>query len=229
MRTEIMKELAIDPKKHRLIAVVGAGGKTTLIYSLAKELSDKGYRVAVMTTTHMFKKGRFGFEPLGERYEGEKVVGFSPEIPQKFLEEYDVVLVEADGSKHMSLKVPADHEPVLPEGAELVIGVAGAAAVGKTFSEACQRAELACVRLTEERADSEMPPCSIEDVITAEHVMKIVTGTLGQKKGVACEYRYLINLTGEQTEEVEDELRKYAKQYKEYGAMLALNVVKDWR
>lgn len=213
MNEKLGNVLQIEPKRHRLIAVVGAGGKTTLIYTLARELSEQGFKVAVTTTTHMYREGRFGFTPLGTEYEGEKIVGFAPELPRKLLEEYDVVLVEADGSKHLPLKVPAEQEPVLPEGADLVIGVAGAQAVGRTFREACHRASLACRKLE---------VCS-EEKITPEQLLKIVTGEIGQKKNVACEYRYVINLLGCPSETVERELQKCMEQYEETGVMLMLD------
>ena len=212
-KSSLQRKLQIKQHTHRLITVVGAGGKTTLIYSLALEFAEQGLKAAVTTTTHMFREGRFGFTPIGAGYEGEKIVGLSPEMPRKLLEVYDVVLVEADGSKHLPLKVPAEHEPVLPEGADLVIGVAGAAAVGQTFREACHRAELACVSLG----------CEAEERITEEHLMRILTGAFGQKKGVACEYRYVINLWNCPSEKVEQELGECMKRYEEIGAMLSLD------
>ena len=38
--------LGIVPEKHHVISLVGAGGKTTLIFTLAKELKEAGFRVA---------------------------------------------------------------------------------------------------------------------------------------------------------------------------------------
>lgn len=43
-----------EKKKARTISVVGAGGKTTLIYRLAEELKEKGFRVLITTTTKMY-------------------------------------------------------------------------------------------------------------------------------------------------------------------------------
>ena len=43
-----------EKKKARTISVVGAGGKTTLIYRLAEELKEKGLRVLITTTTKMY-------------------------------------------------------------------------------------------------------------------------------------------------------------------------------
>ena len=118
----LISMLKIRPEKHRLIAVVGAGGKTTLMY----------------------KEGRYGFVPIGDGVSGEKLTGVSPEVPRGMLETYDVVLVEADGSHGLPLKCPASFEPVIPLETDLVIGVAGASAVGKSFREKCHRFETAC-------------------------------------------------------------------------------------
>lgn len=47
--------LQIHPTQDRVIAFVGGGGKTTLIYELARELESVGKRVIVTTTTHMMR------------------------------------------------------------------------------------------------------------------------------------------------------------------------------
>lgn len=91
---ELTGLLRIVPQKHRMITVVGAGGKTTLIYLLARELTDAGYKVAVTTTTHMQAEGRYCFRPLGIPCEDGKIKGISEEFPGELLKEYDIVLVE---------------------------------------------------------------------------------------------------------------------------------------
>ena len=141
---ELTGLLRIVPQKHRMITVVGAGGKTTLIYLLARELTDAGYKVAVTTTTHMQAEGRYGFRPLGIPCEDGKIKGISEEFPGELLKEYDIVLVEGDGSRQLPMKFPADHEPVIPAKTDMVIGVAGAGAIGRTFREACHRYHIAC-------------------------------------------------------------------------------------
>lgn len=207
MKDFITQSLNINPTIHRLIAVVGAGGKTTLIYQLARELQEQGLRVAVTTTTHMAREGMYGFTPLGNGYEGEKITGFSPEVPQKFLQEYDVVLVEADGSKRFPFKVPAEHEPVLPVGVNLVIGVAGATAIGQSFQKTCCRYEIAC----------EYFGCRPEEAVKPKHMLASLTSDFGQKKGVTCEYRYLINQGDVLSKNQLQELQKEAQKYREDG------------
>lgn len=44
---------------------------------------------------------------------------------------WDLVLVEADGSKGLPVKAPAGHEPVLPPGTGLVVGVIGLDCLGR--------------------------------------------------------------------------------------------------
>lgn len=209
--------LKISPDRHRLIGVVGAGGKTTLIYLLAKELTQKGYRVAITTTTHMQSEGRYGLVPVGIPCEEGKIKGISAEYPETLLESYDVVLVEADGSRCLPLKVPAEHEPVLPKGADLIIGVAGASAVGKTFQEACHRYERVCREL----------PCAPDEVIRPHHIVRILTSQTGQKKGVSCEYRYVMNQIDVLSKKDREEMQKEMLQCSDCGCMISLKNMEE--
>ena len=45
--------LKLDIEKYPVIAVVGGGGKTSLIYRLNEELQALGKKVIISTTTHM--------------------------------------------------------------------------------------------------------------------------------------------------------------------------------
>ena len=42
-------------EKNHVVSLVGAGGKTTLLYALAEYLRAKGWRVLVTTTTHIWQ------------------------------------------------------------------------------------------------------------------------------------------------------------------------------
>lgn len=181
-KRRLVDTLEIDVDKHRLIAAVGAGGKTTLLFELAREFREMGRRAAVTTTTHMEQKGRYGFTPIGIPCGEGKIRGVSLTAPRELLKEYDTVLVEADGSRRLPFKVPAEHEPALPEGADLVIGIAGARAVGGTFLETCCRYELAC------RYFGVKP----EDRIEYHHLVEALNSAWGQKKNVKCDYRCVI-------------------------------------
>ena len=142
-------------------AVIGSGGKTTLLRTLGEELSG---RVILCTTTHIMP---FEGMPLytgaseGElrellARERRICVGrFGPEgkltAPALSMEELsgaaDFVLVEADGSRRLPIKAHASHEPVIPPESRKVICVVGASGFGKRVEEAVHRPEIFC-RLT---------------------------------------------------------------------------------
>lgn len=195
--------LRIDPIENRVLAFVGGGGKTTLIYELAKEFESVGKRVLVTTTTHM-KEPTEAWEAahtVGIPCEEQpgKIKGASAEEYRKWKEQCDILLVEADGAKRKPLKAPAEHEPVIPRDADMVIGIAGASAIGKTIAEGCHRAELVGKLLGK----------SIDEKITEEDLVKVLKSEQGQKKQVSQEYRMVIGqadlLTEKQRRKFEEE------------------------
>ena len=97
--------------------------------------------------------------------EAPKVKALPAAVYAAACEEADVVLVEADGSKHMPLKFPNATEPVIPENTDEIIVVWGPHGLGKPAREVCHRLELVldCLGI-----DGDTP-------ITAEHVQKLVT------------------------------------------------------
>lgn len=117
-----------------VISIVGSGGKTTLMYRLAKELTHKNKQVISTTTTKIYppksaqspkliiktKIRAEDFLPLLEHYrhitiaesknqEG-KLIGIQPELIDRLNiklikpRKLDYILVEADGSRGKSLK-----------------------------------------------------------------------------------------------------------------------------
>ena len=53
MKMTLLEALAIDAEKTSTIAVVGGGGKTSLIFRLMESFVSIGKKVIVTTTTHM--------------------------------------------------------------------------------------------------------------------------------------------------------------------------------
>ena len=76
--------------------------------------------------------------PVKER----KIASLPEEIYKQACELADIVLVEADGSKHMPVKFPAAHEPVIPENVNEIQVVMGLHAIGHPFCEVSHRLEL---------------------------------------------------------------------------------------
>ena len=136
-------------------AVIGGGGKTTLISTLAEELREES-TVIVCTSTHIRIPGRYplvtgGGDELAEalRIHGAVCAGTpagggkltAPPLSfEKLAELADHVLVEADGSKGLPLKRHASHEPVIPANAGRVVLVVGADGFNKPVSSVCHRA-----------------------------------------------------------------------------------------
>ena len=111
--------LDLDIQNDPVIAVVGGGGKTSLIYRLCQELTAMDKTVVIATTTHMewekdrpFAKDGNRQQVLAclEQYKYVVAAGLDPEknkitaLPEQQLRELkdlcDVMLIEADGAKH---------------------------------------------------------------------------------------------------------------------------------
>ena len=144
--------------KH-IVSFVGAGGKSSLIDAIAKWSSSQGKKVLVTTTTHIFRP-QDEFLAMNEKQLQEiwaaghwAVIGATEEKDQQKLkmpeldwmrqamELSDLVLIEADGSKRLPCKVPADHEPVLLPESDIVVAVLGLSALGRSLKECCFRLE----------------------------------------------------------------------------------------
>ena len=130
-------------------AIIGSGGKTTLLYTLARELSQRG-SVILATSTHIFKPEDVPFTTTVGRVIGLVCVGTPCEngkvtAPKQSFEELeklaDYVLVEADGSKRLPLKAHEAHEPVVPQNAKQVICVVGASGINQPAAETVHRPE----------------------------------------------------------------------------------------
>lgn len=172
-----------------IISLVGAGGKTTLLYLMAQGFSANGKKVLVITTTHIYRPtdGRFAeteeevkilwergtYAVVGEK-EKEKLT-ILPEFRLKTLISLaDIVLIEADGAKKMPFKVPKQGEPVILPCSNVVIGILGLNALGKPLSQVCFRLEEAKKRLKKEE----------NQLITVEDFISVMDSPHGLGKGV---------------------------------------------
>lgn len=70
--------LRIDLRDHSVIAVVGGGGKTSLIHCLREELVTAGKKVMITTTTHMAYEPDSPFVRVGK---GEEAL--DPKVQDK--------------------------------------------------------------------------------------------------------------------------------------------------
>lgn len=143
-----------------VLSFVGAGGKTSCMLELARDLAVQGKKVLVTTTTHMEhplnlnqpgcvdasaeeiteQLEKNGFLIAGSRAEQPgKIKGLSVPVWEQVKKKADVILVEADGAKRFPLKVPGKQEPVIPKECTHILIFAGAGALGRTLKESCFR------------------------------------------------------------------------------------------
>ncbi|MDO4203613.1 MAG: selenium cofactor biosynthesis protein YqeC [Selenomonadaceae bacterium] len=174
-----------------ITAIVGGGGKTTLMMTLAKELSAKG-TVIVTTSTKIFPPTECPVlvEPTCEEVtealschqvicvgakSSEKLTAPSLGFPQ-LSRLADYVLTEADGSRQLPLKAHADYEPVIPNTVNQCIYVIGIDCIGSRLAEVCHRPELFAA----------LNGCTVESIVTAELAAEAV-----ERERLA--HRYFIN------------------------------------
>ena len=134
------------------LALAGAGGKTSALFCLGRELLPAHPTVILTTTTHLgawqvsagdshiIINAIQDCDRLAESPPGLIVVsgplgdarryrGLTPPALERLLQHADEhgipLLVEADGARLLPLKAPAEHEPVIPEFVDSVLVCAG--------------------------------------------------------------------------------------------------------
>ena len=210
----ITEALQISLPQHAVISVTGAGGKTSLIFAWAHELADAGKRVVITTTTHMYRPDESsgiglidGLKVCVDEVPGDitMVVSPDPDRPDKVTappadvleslwESADVVLIEADGSRRMPLKWPAEWEPAVPDYTDITVCVAGLSAVGKKTDDVVYRAD-------------ELPEAIKRDTVDVNLIHKILASRSGGQKGVRGEFRVFLN-------QVDDDIDRLAAAYR---------------
>jgi len=194
------------PREGGAVSLVGAGGKTSLMLHLARELAADGARVVVTTTTHirppaplevdvLLTDGRI--DTLLAALASHAIVCAACPCPDGKLSappaallraaalEARWLIVEADGARRHPVKAPADYEPQIFEPSGVVVAVAGLTALGRPLREVCHRFELGCALLG---ATPEAP-------LTPELLALLLTSEQGQFKNVgsAGRFRILLN------------------------------------
>lgn len=164
---KIMNSLkeALDIHLKDVISIVGAGGKTTLMFALSRELTMHEKVVITTTTTKIFppsssdtpyllisqeekemvdfilkKAGALGHITIASRVlaGSGKLQGINPLLVSKLvtLRPVNYIIIEADGASRKPLKAPNPlFEPVIPQQTSLVIPVVGIDALGCALSE----------------------------------------------------------------------------------------------
>ncbi|MBY6930492.1 selenium cofactor biosynthesis protein YqeC [Clostridium botulinum] len=167
------KNFALTDKENDILNLLDTENIITVGQKCIKKSDDDKYRNLISKENIVCDKNKCR----------EKIQGFSIESTKNLIKYCDFLLIEADGAKRLPLKIPANHEPVILEESNLVIGVCGIDAVGQSIKEICHRKELVTEFLNVDE----------EHKINEEDIAQILSSEKGQRKNVKCDYKVIVN------------------------------------
>ncbi|MBR2674718.1 MAG: putative selenium-dependent hydroxylase accessory protein YqeC [Mogibacterium sp.] len=118
----------------------------------------------------------------------------------------DIVLIEADGSRRMPLKLPREHEPQVPNCTDVSICVAGMSSLGKPVSEAVYGAEM-------------IPSPLARDTVDKTLIAAVLSSPDAGLKGTCGDYRVFLNQAD--TEELQEKSEHLQKMFAVRGIQSA--------
>lgn len=181
------------------VALVGGGGKTTLMHAIADALPAP---TVVTCTTKMGADQHWGkpllLDPSDDdllaqvseagrvlvvgQVNGQKAIGITPARADQLFRLGLNVVCESDGSRRMPAKAPHWYEPVLASTVTLVVCVIGADALDRTIHDQCHRPLRVGAVLG----------CSPYDRLTPERAAHLVTSERGGRKDVLPATRFAV-------------------------------------
>jgi len=220
LTTDILID-AFNLRQNRYVFLIGGGGKTTVLRTLARHLSQSGKTVIATTSTHTMRPPadfcecvviddrvaevivqlRSAFRSRRLVTVGRKLVpptdklsGFSAEQLDdlRHAQTANYILVEADGSAGRPLKAHNPYEPVLSNAADLVIAIVGIDCIGQPMTD--QHVHRA------ERFQA-LVGRSIGESVTPQDVAKILLHPLGYLKNVHAETEVIVLITKVRSQE----------------------------
>ena len=224
-KLSLAKALRLDHIPPPRVAFVGAGGKTTALFQLARDLSP----CIVTTTTHL---GAWQAKEADQHiiiHKSEDVnqleeIAFSgiilvtgeekgerlpspPDESLKWLEQFSSyhslpLLIEADGARQKALKAPKEDEPVIPDFIKTVITVAGLSGIEKSLNEE---------NVYNAEDFAKLGNIKEGEIITAENLSNVLLHENGGLKKIPKNARRIALLTQADTPELEAKSGKIAK------------------
>ena len=189
MRQHISLAQALRVSSSSCVAFIGAGGKTTAMFRLARELSSP---VIVTATSHLgvwqtsladshiitesstpletLEHGLRGVILITGGIEGDRAKPINADL-LNWLKEFCgyhaiPLLIEADGSREKPLKAWAEHEPPIPAFVEMVVQVVGLDGVGRPLTEEYVHRAGIFSRLSGLALEQTITPASLARVLT---------------------------------------------------------------
>lgn len=208
---------ALRIQRGDVVALAGAGGKTSAMFRLGDELAAQGWRVVTTTSTHIgadqiaraphviIQPAAQGASQLTDQLfthsptllvgeinpETNKAAGLLPEFIDRIsaIPDVDAVINEADGARMLPFKAPADYEPVITSGTTLVVPLVGVDVVGQPLDALHVHRPERVARLT---------GAELGQPVTPEMIAAVLTHPRGGLKGTPPNARVvaLINKVG---------------------------------
>ncbi len=199
------------------LALVGAGGKTTALFQLARELPPP---VIVTATTHLhvdqikladshwnggkpedlagLEKNLGGVMLVTGPVDGDRTTGLNDNSLSRLREvcaSHNLpLLIEADGSRQRPLKAPADPEPAIPEFIETVVVFAGLTGLGKPLTEEFVHRPEIFARLS---------GLKMRETITLKALSRVLIHPAGGLKNIPLQARRIVLLNQADTPELQ--------------------------
>lgn len=136
--------------KKGITSFIGGGGKSTIIKRISEEIKNS---VIITTTTHIYAPKLYynNITDAQNAIINEHIITVGKNCgnnklemavePHMLKDIANFVLVEADGSRRLPLKVPATNEPVIPRGNKKTVLICGIDALNNRIIDICHRAE----------------------------------------------------------------------------------------
>lgn len=190
----------LNLKRGSVISIVGAGGKTSLMFNLSEELRNNN-KVLLTTTTKIYNPNKiyYDFMCIGEKncyiYDhlkpngvyvygkyinnDNKLIGFGKNFLDKKFKHFDYSLIEADGSKKKPIKGWKDDEPVICKNTNKTIGVLDISYINKIVNDFNVHRVSYFLKITNGKLGKKISIPMISSLIT--HPLGLFKDSLGEK------------------------------------------------
>jgi molybdenum cofactor cytidylyltransferase len=211
------------------LALSGSGGKTTALFQLARSLNEaNGLPVILSATTHLhidqvrladshwiaeqaadldhFEENLHDVMLVTGPVEGFRTQGVDKITLSRLHAICNLhslpLLIEADGSRRLPLKAPADHEPPIPYFVDMVMVVAGLSGLGKPLTgEFVHRPEIF----------ARLSGLASGETVTPEALLRVLTHPSGGLKNIPPQARRIAFLNQADTPELQSMGGKLAR------------------
>jgi len=195
------------------VSLVGAGGKSTALFQLARQLAHEPSPTVIVTATaHLgtwqiteadrhiiatrvedlaaiFKNELHGIALVTGEIKDDRTSPINPLLLNWLRENTKThhipLLIEADGSRAHPLKAPAAHEPAIPEFTDTVIVVAGLSALGRPLTD---------VHVHRFEIFSQLSGLELNENITSGSILRVLIHPFGGLKNIPSTARRVVLL-----------------------------------